>query len=192
MDDTARTPTRQQHSTQSRDTQQSNDGRDVAGIIARLLLHYYSPGDLSEAARKAMAQDWVEDLVEFGPTAVSQGCREWRQTQSKRPTPADIRRLCIESQNRRRENAVRSLPPPPDAERPPMTAKERAECMALADKAIRHLKRLPLESQPTGYGVMGHDTASPRQQRLRDRINDPDELRAGRIALGLEQAEAAE
>jgi hypothetical protein len=180
MDDRALTPPKQQHSMPSRYTQQSNDGRDVAGIVARLLLHYYSPGDLSEAARKAMAQDWVEDLVEFGPTAVAHGCREWRQTQSKRPTPADIRRLCIESQNRRRENAVRSLPPPArDAEPPPMSAEERAECIALADKAIANL-RFPRESQPTGYCAVPHRKA---------REYTAAELRAGRIALGLEQAD---
>ncbi len=43
-----------------------------------------------------MAADWLSDLREFGPDTVSRACGEWRRTQTRRPTIADIRKLCIE------------------------------------------------------------------------------------------------
>ncbi len=43
-----------------------------------------------------MAEDWVTDLTEFAPQTVARACAEWRRSQSKRPTIADIRKLCIE------------------------------------------------------------------------------------------------
>ena len=43
-----------------------------------------------------MAADWLEDLAEFGPEIVAAACREWRRKPGgKRPTPGDIRALCI-------------------------------------------------------------------------------------------------
>lgn len=80
----------------------SPDDRQVAGLIARLLLHFWAPQDLSEGARKAMAADWLDDLREFGPIIVSEACARWRRSESKRPAIADIRRLCIEEQQDRR------------------------------------------------------------------------------------------
>lgn len=97
----------------------SPDGTDraVAGLIARLLLHYWTPQQLSDGARAAMAADWLDDLREFGPDLVAEACASWRRTQSRRPTPADIRSLAIQAQ---RELAARSemlaLPSPGYAE----------------------------------------------------------------------------
>src|SRR4051794_1322340 len=88
-------------STGSRDT---HTDRELAGIIARLLLHFWAPGDLSDSARAAMAADWLEDLREFGPAAVAHACRDWRrQPGARRPLPGDIRKLCIEAQTAQRE-----------------------------------------------------------------------------------------
>lgn len=110
MEDAAHMRPKQMLSTQSPDTE-----REIAGIIARLLLHFYSPGDLSESARTAMAQDWVNDLFEFGSGIVANACREWRNTKTHRPTPADIRLLCVEAQRIRQETRTyRALPSPQD------------------------------------------------------------------------------
>lgn len=49
-------------------------------------------------ARAAMAEDWVNDLAEFGADIVSGACGEWRRTQARRPTIADIRKLCEQQQ----------------------------------------------------------------------------------------------
>lgn len=106
MADVARMPTRPRHSTQSPD---DND-REIAGCVARLLLHYFAPGDLSEQARIAMAQDWLEDLREFGPRVVADACMEWRRTSNRRPTPSDIRLLCIAAHRRQSEKRALAAP----------------------------------------------------------------------------------
>lgn len=68
--------------------------------------------------RRAQIADWIEDLVEFGPDIVSVGVGEWRQTQVKRPTPADIRLLCITEQRMRADrDRVSALEAAPDDER---------------------------------------------------------------------------
>lgn len=72
--------------------------QSIASLIARMMLHFWAPQELSDGARKAMAADWIADLREFGPDIVSRACGEWRRTQSKRPTIADIRKLCVEDQ----------------------------------------------------------------------------------------------
>lgn len=60
-----------------------------------------------------MAQDWIDDLVEFGAAAAAQACGEWRRTQTRKPLPADIRKLCIEAeaveQEREQLHALPSL-----------------------------------------------------------------------------------
>lgn len=64
--------------------------------------------------REAQAQDWLEDLREFGAEVVEAACREWRRKPGgRRPTPGDIRALCIDEKERRDRPCVRALPPPP-------------------------------------------------------------------------------
>jgi hypothetical protein len=46
-----------------------------------------------------MAEDWMTDLREFGAEIVSKACGEWRRSQTRRPTIAEIRKLCIEEQS---------------------------------------------------------------------------------------------
>ena len=43
----------------------------AAGLIARLLLHFWTPQELDDTGRAAMADDWLSDLVEFGPDVLS-------------------------------------------------------------------------------------------------------------------------
>lgn len=61
------------------------------------------------SVREAQALDWLADLREFGPDTVSRACGEWRRTQSKRPTIADIRRLCIEDRQIRRPDPEQAV-----------------------------------------------------------------------------------
>lgn len=42
-----------------------------------------------------MAADWLSDLHEFPLGAIEGAIITWRRTQSKRPTPADIRKLIL-------------------------------------------------------------------------------------------------
>lgn len=161
-----------------------NDGREIAATISRLMSHYWTADDPIESRREQII-DWIEDLIEFGAAAVADACREWRQTQSRRPTPADIRKLCIAEQIRQREAEIRFLPPPakPEPEAVQINAEDRAYCIALADKAIAALKWDTTESIPTGYSVV-------EQRKSREYTSE--ELRASRIVLGLEPADAAE
>lgn len=64
--------------------------------MSRLLSHYWTADD-EPAARQAQIEDWIEDLVEFGPDIAAAACGEWRRRPGgKRPTPGDIRALCRE------------------------------------------------------------------------------------------------
>ena len=152
---------------------------DILALVSRLMGHYWLPTE-PEPVRRAQLEDWLEDLIEFSTAAVAAACREWRQTKSKRPTPADIRKLCIVSQNRRRETEAKALPPPvrqPEPEPEPMSEEDRAYCILLAEKEIRRLKRIPAD-KPTGYGV---------ELVRKERTYTAEEMRRARIALGIEQ-----
>jgi hypothetical protein len=45
------------------------------------------------AIRQAQIEDWVDDLVGFPLGKVEDALTEWRQSESRRPTPADIRKI---------------------------------------------------------------------------------------------------
>ncbi len=63
--------------------------------------------------RRAQAEDWIEDLVEFDVGDVQNACVEWRRSQHRRPTPSDIRLLAIaEQRNRQARAELRALPSP--------------------------------------------------------------------------------
>lgn len=64
--------------------------------------HYWTDND-HLATRQAQVEDWIEDLGEFPIGFVEEACREWRQTETRRPTPAAIRKLAIVAQRARRE-----------------------------------------------------------------------------------------
>lgn len=73
--------------------------REISAIVTRLLAHYWT-ADEHPRVRQAQLEDWLEDLVEFGPAIVAAACRDYRQSGAahRRPIPIDIRRLCIETQ----------------------------------------------------------------------------------------------
>lgn len=82
-------------------SQQANS----AALIGRLLAHYWTTNEPQEV-RRAIAEDWLEDLGEFPAGVVEAACREWRRTQTRRPTPADIRTLCVAEQHAEREHRL--------------------------------------------------------------------------------------
>lgn len=45
--------------------------------------------------------DWLDDLSEFPAMIVAEACKRWRQGNTRRPTPGDIRLACIEIQRER-------------------------------------------------------------------------------------------
>lgn len=84
-------------------------------MIARLMGHYWA-ADTPIEIRRELARDWLDDLREFGPMVIAEACGEWRRTQTRRPTPADIRALAIEARAVRQEGErLRALPRPDHA-----------------------------------------------------------------------------
>lgn len=68
-------------------------------------------------------EDWLDDLGEFAAPVVAVAVKEWRQGEfgRKRPTPSDIRLLCLAEQRKRQPVAdrmrvtdQRDEPLPPD------------------------------------------------------------------------------
>lgn len=69
------------------------------------MAHYWT-ADESATVRREQTDDWIEDLAEFPAAVVVAACREWRRTQSRRPTPADIRLLCVTERQAQREHQL--------------------------------------------------------------------------------------
>lgn len=80
----------------------STERRQTAALVVRLLSHYWTADD-HEQTRQAQIEDWLDDLVEFGPVIVADACAAWRRGYRTRPTPADIRKLAFEDQRERQE-----------------------------------------------------------------------------------------
>lgn len=71
--------------------------------------------------RSLQIEDWLDDLTEFPASLVSWACKEWRQSQTRRPMPAEIRKLCVERDQQAR-----------DRRKPHRERDSRAESEALA------------------------------------------------------------
>jgi hypothetical protein len=72
-------------------------------MVAVLLSHYWTAND-DPAIRHLQAADWLHDLEEFPLGAIEIALGTWRLNQTRRPTPADIRKQIL-------PEAV-ALPPP--------------------------------------------------------------------------------
>ncbi|MDE2097132.1 MAG: hypothetical protein KGL39_07790 [Patescibacteria group bacterium] len=55
--------------------------------------------------RALQVADWLEDLGEFAAADVAAACLEWRRSETKRPTIADIRKIILASKPPRRESS---------------------------------------------------------------------------------------
>lgn len=92
------------------------------------MAHYWVANE-SPKLRAALAADWLDDLAEFHESIVAMACRDWRQTETRRPTPAEIRKLCLE--------VTRVYEPPPKPappENPQQIAARIAERQSIAPK----------------------------------------------------------
>jgi len=75
------------------------------------LMSLYWTADETIELREAQMQMWLTDLAEFDLECITYAVTEWRQEETRRPVPAELRRLAIQAQ-RKRDEALR-LPPPP-------------------------------------------------------------------------------
>jgi len=81
--------------------------------------------------REAQMQMWLTDLDEFDLECITAAVTEWRQEQTRRPLPADIRRLAVREQRKRP-----ALPPPPF--RPRLAAEHDEERNSRRDELLLH------------------------------------------------------
>lgn len=75
-----------------------------------MLTHYFMVND-DARLRALQLDDWLDVLAAFTADDVDGACKRWIAASSRRPTPADILKLCAESGRtigRRRPNS----PPP--------------------------------------------------------------------------------
>ncbi len=134
---------------------------ELAAITTRLISHYWTAND-DPRMRQAQIEDWIDDLIEFDVPVVTQVCQEWRRTQTRRPLPADIRRMCIELQCQQQVRLAAASPIDMDAYARSVGFASNAERM----EAIR---------------------ADQERRRRRENadLREFHELRAGRTALGV-------
>ena len=84
---------------------------EIAPSIGILLALYWQP-DEAPGTRLAIAEAWLEELVEFEMTVVAEACRDWRRSQTRRPLLAEIFKSCREGQENADWRRQRALPPP--------------------------------------------------------------------------------
>lgn len=63
--------------------------------------------------RQRQSSDWLDDLGDFAAVVVAEACEEWRHKPGgRRPTPGDIRSLCVELRERKAFLTRPALPRP--------------------------------------------------------------------------------
>lgn len=67
---------------------------------------------MPEALQAMVASDWLDDLGEFPAPMVGEACQIWRRTERRKPTPADIRSICIDLRSDAEERSRPRLPKP--------------------------------------------------------------------------------
>jgi hypothetical protein len=190
-------------STRAHGKPSETDDAEIAALITRLLSHFWTADD-PVAIRRAQVVDWLDDLVEFGADAVEKACAEFRREQTRRPYPADIRKLCIAAQTAQRERLAhapaaraadidayaRSVGWKSEAERREAIRRDEAGREARWERA----RLVREELAATGSGGHRHASraaaAALKANGVSVREEDPEELRKARIALGIEKAEA--
>lgn len=65
-------------------------GHRIAGILQQFFVNRPS-----NAVAGMIGADWREDLGEFPQWAIEAAWREWRRSNPKRPSSADLRKLCV-------------------------------------------------------------------------------------------------
>lgn len=96
----------------------SQNERRIAERVVILLSHFWLTSE-DQAMRKAQLADWLDALKPFTAIIVADACRHWVRSESKRPAPADIVRLCREVQPEKPQigmqpSTAQHVPPPSD------------------------------------------------------------------------------
>jgi hypothetical protein len=141
---------------------------EIAALVTRLLAHYWTATEPA-AVRQAQIEDWLDDLGEFAPPAVADACREWRRAPGgRRPTPGDIRRLCIESRQAQQERLLLAAPIDRDGYARSIGWTSEAERQAAIANGAERMRRRERELAASATGRHQPMTASDREQVARE------------------------
>jgi hypothetical protein len=140
----------------------------ISILVTKLLSHYWTAEE-HPAARQAQVEDWIGDLIEFGSGVVQEACAEWRRSETRRPLPADIRKLCQEERDRRQWRATRALPAP--APVPTQRQRDHAEERRLAE-AINTMRYARGDAYRAGKLAEWDAANAARLQEARDRLRE--------------------
>ena len=95
------------------------------------MLSFFWQADDSDLVSAEAGRLWADMLERFSQAEISGACRRWIATQSKRPTPAEIIRLCALEKPQTR---VVYLPGPEVAPPPPRSPEEVARINAMLNE----------------------------------------------------------
>lgn len=101
-----------------------------------MLSLYWQP-DESDLVRAAAGKVWADHLERFSQDEIAKACRRWIGKESRRPTPAEIIKLCCDA----RPKPVLVPPPRKPHPRDTMTPEERAASQAMFERLIQDLNR---------------------------------------------------
>lgn len=106
----------------------------IAARMMALLSHYYQP-QVDEGIDELAMTDWIMALGDIPQQAVADACQDWLRNETRRPTPADIRR---------KAEARIERPAPPSEEAEPfapavISLDERRERMTALSELYRDL-----------------------------------------------------
>lgn len=96
----------------------------ISARVTALLHHYWMP-EMSRGVAEAVAADWQEVLGGYPKAVIRAACEDWLRAETRRPTPADIRKLCQDHMPRRPAPPVyhaAELEPPGEPLRPDVQA----------------------------------------------------------------------
>lgn len=114
--------------------------RWTAMEVMALLSLYYQP-DIPEGVDEMAMANWIEALADLPQDAVKLGMKAWIRGETRRPTPADIRRLA-------ESHLEPKKPPAPEDDEWPfrpqvVDIKSRQEYSARMAEAFPMIKRIP-------------------------------------------------
>jgi hypothetical protein len=124
-------------------SQPSSPARDanhrewVAGAVSVLLAFYWQDREFDDYVLAEQGKLWCDDLAGFPRPVLERALTEWRKTQPRRPSPADIIALCR-----------KYAPRPPvvaqlEAPERRTTPEERERIAAMVAENFPELRRIP-------------------------------------------------
>lgn len=161
----------------------------IAEIVSRLLIHF-ATADEPVDVRKSIALDWLEDLSEFSASQVQWAAREWRRSQSLRPTIAEIRNLATQAQ---RKDLERNALPAPAIERGLWDSDQQRQLAIQAQEERYRRAAAYRQGRLDAYDAVYHpDLLAKRGEQIAKTQHASEAVSRALDDLGITSSEAAE